>query len=121
MPLCHPGLDHLLVLGGGADGGEDKATELDVACFMGVISFFASRQEVLRISPTHSKRLLDATARAIIQTATSTDTPLTAAGLDGTGEIIQVRAHANRRDDRILPYQRTALEDERIKKTRDSV
>ncbi|CAM9360718.1 unnamed protein product, partial [Hapterophycus canaliculatus] len=84
------GLNHLLVFGGGPDGGKNQPTELDVACFMGVISFLASRPEVLRISPTHSKRPLDATARAIIQTATSTETPLTAAGLDGTGEIIQV-------------------------------
>lgn len=68
--------------------------ELHVACFMGLVSFVASRSEVLRISTKNKKRLLNAAARAIIQTATTSDTPLTDAGLDGTGEVIQVRLMA---------------------------
>lgn len=71
-------------------GHEDEATELHVACFMGLASFLASRQEVLRVAPRHAAKMHDAAVRAIIQTATSTETPLTAAGLDGAGEIIQV-------------------------------
>lgn len=73
---------------GGHDG---EARELRVACFMGLVSFLASRSEILRIAPARPVQMLDAAARAIIQTATSTATPLTTAGLDGTGEIIQVR------------------------------
>lgn len=90
MPFSVSGLDHLLYSGRGAGGHSDEATELHVACFMGLISFLASKQEVLRIAPSRPVRLLDATARAIIQTATPSQTPLTDAGLDGTGEIIQV-------------------------------
>lgn len=62
-----------------------------IACFMGLVSFLAGRAEVLRVAPRHAKRLYNAAARAIIQSATLTKAPLTAAGLDGTGEIIQVR------------------------------
>ena len=84
------GLDHLLHNGRGVGGHDDEAAELHVACFMGLVSFLASRQEVLRIDPKHPIHLLDAAVRAIIQTATPTQTPLTDAGLDGTGEVIQV-------------------------------
>ena len=90
MTFSASGLDHLLYSGRGVGGHSDEATELHVACFMGLISFLASKQEVLRIAPSRPVRLLDATARAIIQTATPSQTPLTDAGLDGTGEIIQV-------------------------------
>ena len=62
-----------------------------MACFMGLVSFLASRPEVLRVAPRHKMRLLNAAARANIQTATVTSTPLTDAGLDGTGEVIQVK------------------------------
>ena len=62
-----------------------------MACFMGLVSFLASRPEVLRVAPKHKRRLLNAAARANIQTATVTSTPLTDAGLDGTGEVIQVK------------------------------
>lgn len=87
----HKGLDHLLYSGRGAGGHQEEAAELHVACFMGLLSFLASRHEVLRVAPTHSARTLDAAVRAIIQTATPTQTPLTDARLDGTGEVIQVR------------------------------
>ena len=46
--------------------------------------------EVLRVSPWQKKVTLNASARANIQSGTVTATPLTDAGLDGTGEIIQV-------------------------------
>ena len=69
----------------------EEATELRVACFMGLVSFLSSKLEVLRVSPRHAAGLLNAAARTIIQSATLTAAPLTAAGLDGTGEIIQVR------------------------------
>lgn len=84
------GLDHLLYLGRGAGGHNDEAIELHVACFMGLVYFLASRQEVLRIAPRRPTKMSDAAARAVIQTATRTQTPLTDAGLDGTGEVIQV-------------------------------
>lgn len=69
---------------------DEEAAELHVACFMGLISFLTSRPEVLRVSPKVEKRLLNAAARAIIQSATVTDSPLTDVGLDGTGQVIQV-------------------------------
>lgn len=87
------GVDHLLYSGRGAGGRshEGEAEELHVACFMGLVSYLAGRLDVLRVSPRHAERLLNAVARSIIQSATVTDTALTDAGLDGTGEVIQVR------------------------------
>lgn len=86
------GLDHLLyTVRGGATGSDEEPTQLRVACFMGLVSFLSSRVEVLRVSPRHTTRPLNAVARTIIQSATLTEAPLTAAGLDGTGQIIQVR------------------------------
>ena len=84
------GLDHLLASGRGAGGQGEEAIELHIACFMGLVSFLAGRPEVLRVAPNHQIRLLNAAARANIQTATVTSTPFTDAGLDGTGEVIQV-------------------------------
>ncbi|CAM9402432.1 unnamed protein product [Ectocarpus sp. 8 AP-2014] len=57
---------------------------------MGLVSFLASKPEVLRVAPRQSQALLNAAARANIQSATVTDTPLTDAGLDGTGQVVQV-------------------------------
>ena len=91
--ICeYTGLHHLLYSGRGAGGTshDGEAEELHVACFMGLVSFLTSRLEVLRVAPRHRLDLLDAAARATIQTATTTDTPLTDAGLDGTGQVIQV-------------------------------
>lgn len=87
------GLDHLLYSGRGAGGTwkGGEAAELRVACFMGLLSFLAGRLDVLRVSSTHTYRPLNAEARANVQSATITDTPLTDAGLDGTGQVIQVR------------------------------
>ena len=80
-------------------GGQgEEAEELHVACFMGLVSFLAARLEVLRVAPWHTKVLLNAVARATIQSATSTSTPLTDAGLDGTGEVIQVSVGLKRRN-----------------------
>lgn len=84
------GLDHLLYDGRGVGGQREEAEELHVACFMGLVSFLAGRLEVLRIAPWHTKVLQNAAARANIQSATATSTPLTDSGLDGSGEIIQV-------------------------------
>ncbi|CAM9166855.1 unnamed protein product, partial [Hapterophycus canaliculatus] len=84
-------MDHLLFGGRGAGGStEEESTELHVACFMGLVSVLTGRLDVLRVSSRHSKRVLNEAARGIIQSATVTDTPLTDAGLDGTGEVIQI-------------------------------
>ncbi|CAM9668187.1 unnamed protein product, partial [Laminaria digitata] len=57
---------------------------------MGLVSFLAGRLQVLRVAPWHTQVLFNAAARANIQSATVTSTPLTDAGLNGTGEVIQV-------------------------------
>lgn len=85
-------MDHLLPEGRGAGGNEGaEADELQVACFMALLSFLASRPEVLRVSPARAMKLLNAAAYHNVQSATLTESPLTDAGLDGTGEVIQVR------------------------------
>eukprot|EP00904_Undaria_pinnatifida_P010989 jgi/Undpi1/701/HiC_scaffold_10.g04165.m1 len=83
-------LDHLLYIESGAMGSDEESMELRVACFMGLVSFLSGRLEVLRVSPRHEARVMNAAARTMIQSATLTRAPLTAAGLDGTGEVIQV-------------------------------
>ena len=68
---------------------------MHVACFMGLLSFLASRPEVMRVSAARKLSLLNAAAFPNIQSATSTETPLSDSGLDGAGEIIQVGAPAS--------------------------
>ena len=95
------GLNHLLYPENRGDNEireDEKISELRVACFMGLVSFLSGRAEVLRVEPRLKTRLLNAAARSMIQSATLTEEPLTAAGLDGTGEVIQVRrSHAGGR------------------------
>eukprot|EP00904_Undaria_pinnatifida_P000092 jgi/Undpi1/10083/HiC_scaffold_28.g12537.m1 len=88
--LLVSGLDHLLYPGSQDVRGSEETTELRIACFMGLVSFLSGRIEVLRVAPRRSKHLKNAVGRALIQSATITSTPLTAAGLDGTGQVIQV-------------------------------
>lgn len=76
------GVDHLLY--------SAQTSETQVACFMGLLSFLASRPEVLRVSPMHGARIQNTVASSILQSATVAETPLQDAGLDGSGEIIQV-------------------------------
>ncbi|CAM9966840.1 unnamed protein product [Scytosiphon promiscuus] len=81
--LLVEGLDHLLP-------GEEDPSELKMACFMGLLSQLAAKSEVLRVSPLHRGSTSNAVANAILQSATTTETPLLDAGLDGTGEVIQI-------------------------------
>lgn len=81
--LKNTGIDHLLPKG-------DAKAEAQMACFMSLLSHLASKPEVLRVEPLHGARPANAVARAIVQSATETNTPLSDAGLDGTGEVIQV-------------------------------
>lgn len=94
---CFPpasGLDHLLVGGRGAGGSAGaESDELQVACFMGLVSYLASRPQVLRVAPYYRTKLLNAVARSISQSGTITETPLSDAGLHGSGEVIQVKKH----------------------------
>lgn len=57
---------------------------------MSLLSQLAVKSEVLRVSPLHSAELLNAVGNPVVQSATTTDTPLLDAGLDGTGEVLQV-------------------------------
>lgn len=68
----------------------DRARELQMSCFMGLVSYLSSRPEVLRVSPLHRPETLNSVARAIVQSGTIDETPLSYKGLDGTGEVVQV-------------------------------
>lgn len=84
-------MDHLLHQGRGAGGNSGaESDELQMACLMGLVSYLAGLPEVQRISPFHESRLLNAVAGAIAQSGNIVDRPLNDAGLDGTGEVIQV-------------------------------
>ena len=86
------GMDHLLYRGKGAGGSTGaESDELQMACFMGLVSFLSGLPEVQRVSPFHETRIMNAVAGAIVQSGNGADRPLTKAGLDGTGEVIQVR------------------------------
>ncbi|CAM9433577.1 unnamed protein product, partial [Choristocarpus tenellus] len=90
------GLEHLLPGGdpwtrlGDVGIGLEGDADSQMACLMGLISYLLSRPEVVRVTPEIQKRTLNAVATAITQSATITDKPLTLAGLDGSGEVIQV-------------------------------
>ena len=62
-----------------------------MACYMALLMLLSVKPEVLRISPTHIAEELASVANAVVQSATTTRTPLFDAGLDGQGEVIQVR------------------------------
>lgn len=84
-------MDHLLPLGQGAGGKSgEESDELKMACLMGLVSVLAAVPEVQRISPLHASELKNAVAGAIVQSGNIAEKPLTDAGLDGAGEIIQV-------------------------------
>ncbi|CAM9440484.1 unnamed protein product [Choristocarpus tenellus] len=90
------GLDHLMP---GGDlwtptekiEGWSEEPDAQMACLMTLISYLLSRPEVVRVTPEIQKRTLNAVATAITQSATITEKPLAMVGLDGTGEVIQVR------------------------------
>ena len=85
-------MDHLLYRGKGAGGSTGaESDELQMACLMGLVSFLSGLPEVQRVSPFHETRIMNAVAGAIVQSGNGADRPLTKAGLDGTGEVIQVR------------------------------
>ena len=84
-------MDHLLHQGRGAGGSTGaESDELQMACLMGLVSYLAGLPEVQRVSPFHEARIMNAVAGAIVQSGNVVDRPLTEAGLDGTGEVIQV-------------------------------
>lgn len=62
-----------------------------MSCFMSLLAQLAAKPEVLRVSPLHRAQQHNAVASAVVQSATSTETPLLDAGLDGMGEVIQAR------------------------------
>lgn len=70
--------------------GDDDNSESRMACFMYFLLHQASKPEVLRVSPMPRSRPLNDVSNAIVQSANIVDTPLLDAGLDGSGEVIQV-------------------------------
>eukprot|EP00752_Nemacystus_decipiens_P005062 g4596.t1 len=81
--LLVEGVNHLLP-------GDDRPSEVKMSCFMGLLVQLAAKPEVLRVSLLHRARTLNSLANAVVQSATTTETPLVDAGLDGAGEVIQV-------------------------------
>ena len=77
------GIDHLLP-------GEEPPTEAKMACYMALLMQLTVKPEVLRVSPKYRAKLLNSMTNAVVQSATTAETPLTDAGLDGKGEVIQV-------------------------------
>ncbi|CAM9331359.1 unnamed protein product [Scytosiphon promiscuus] len=91
LRMHHVGDDHLVVEGLDHLLPDDKIpSEAKVACFMGLLSQLAAKPEVLRVSPLHRSSTLNSVGSAVVQSATETETPLLDAGLDGTGEVIQI-------------------------------
>ena len=78
------GVDHLLP-------SEEFPSETKMACYMILLMQLADKAEVLRVSPIHKEKLQNYLSNAVVQSATQTSTPLLDAGLDGEGEVIQVR------------------------------
>ena len=58
---------------------------------MALLMQLTAKPEVLRVSPTHKAEMLNAVASAVVQSAAMTETQPLDAGLDGKGEVIQVR------------------------------
>lgn len=58
---------------------------------MGLVSFLASTSEAARVSPLPRAELFNAVASRIVQSASETRTPLWDRGVDGSGQVIQVR------------------------------
>jgi len=80
-------MDHLLPKTAVAPEHEETKT----ACFMGLLSQLAAKPEVLLVTPLHKAELLNAVGSAIVQSATPSSTPFKGTGLNGSGEVIQVR------------------------------
>lgn len=80
-------MDHLLPGKAVAPEYEESKT----ACFMGLLSYLAVKPEVLRVNPLQKAELLNAVASAIVQSATPSATPFKGTGLNGLGEVIQVK------------------------------
>lgn len=62
-----------------------------MACFMGLVSHLAAKPSVLRVAPLHGVELLDEVVNAIVESGNIDYTPFQDAGLDGSGEVIQVQ------------------------------
>lgn len=62
-----------------------------MACLMGLISFLASRPEAARVSALPRGELANEVATRIVQGASETRTPLWDRGVDGSGQVVQVR------------------------------
>lgn len=77
-------MDHLLPNG-------ERSSEAQLSCYMGLLAHLSCKPEVLRVAPLHGARLFNAVASAIVQSGNITETPLLDAGLNGTGQVIQVR------------------------------
>ena len=61
-----------------------------MAFLMDLVSYLAGLLEVQPVSRFYEARFMNAVAGAIVQSGNVVDRPLTEAGLDGTGEVIQV-------------------------------
>lgn len=75
-----------------AHASSAPSDELQVACLMGLVSALSATPEVLRVSPYHAPSVVNAVGASVTESATNdiSQTPLRKAGIDGSGEVVQV-------------------------------
>ena len=84
-------MDQLMNQGRGAGGSVGRQSdELKTSCRFGFHSYGEWVRNSQSAGPFHEARIMNAVAGAIVQSGNVVDRPLTEAGLDGTGEVIQV-------------------------------
>lgn len=77
--------------------GPEELERGRISCVMGLLSFLASRPEVARVSSLPRAELFNAVASRVVQGGAEDSSPLWDGGIDGTGQVIQVRVGASLR------------------------
>lgn len=79
----------------GSSSDEQRERE-KTACLMGLVSFLAAQPQVARISALPRAELSNAVAGRIVQGASATTSPVWDLGVDGSGQVVQVRKRDGR-------------------------
>lgn len=90
--IFRSGIGHLLASASASSSSPLKLSGQErTSCLMGLVSFLVSRSETARISALPRAETFNAVASCIVQSGTENSTKLWDYGLDGTGQVIQVR------------------------------